>query len=214
MLQACRITGINQRTYAEERHPLLSVLPLASSHGAAWPAAELLGTWTTGNRICPLEDDSWQTGARWLAGVCTSAQICSVSSQPLPLSQVENRVTYPKRKALRGVVASPPVRGTLILSASFMFSPPSFVTPVFFPLSFLLSGYAVKGLKIFWGRVLPLSCSVRGITGVSGSLCDLVWLCHSFKQYRNCLAWQTGAVSAVVLMKNCSWGCFHQGFWG
>lgn len=47
-------------------------------------------------------------------------------------------MTYPKRKARCGVVASPPVRGTLILSASFMFSPPSFVTPVFFPLPFPL----------------------------------------------------------------------------
>lgn len=181
-----------------------------SSVTSCWAAGDM----DNGKSNLSLGRRQLASGARWLAGVSTSAQICSVSSQPLSLSQVENRVTYPKRKALRGVVASPPVRGTLILSASFMFSPPSFVTPVFFPLSFLLSGYAVKGLKIFWGRVLPLSCSVRGITGVSGSLCYLVWLCHSFKQYRNCLAWQTGAVSAVVLMKNCSWGCFHQGFWG
>lgn len=169
MLQACRITRINQHTYMEERHPSLSVLPgiLTRSSVTSCRAA---GDVDNGKSNLSLGRRQLASGARLLAGVCISAQICSVSSsffvsvpggKQSDLSEVESI-------AWCGILTS--YTRYPHSSAPFMFSLSHFVTPVFFPLSFLLriliSGSAVKGLKIFWGKVPPFGCSVRGITSV------------------------------------------------
>lgn len=52
-----------------------------------------------------------------------------------------------------------------------------------------MSGYAVKGLKIFWGKVLPFSCSVRGITGVSLAVCA-TWFGHVIPLSNTEIVWR------------------------
>ena len=136
----------------EERHPWLLVP--ACSHVAVWPAVRDME-----NRKSNLSLGRWQLarGTCLLASICiSSAQAFSVSSQSLSLSQVENRVTNHKWKALHSVVSPPsPMCGTF-WSATFVLSPAHLLTPFVFPLSFLSradSRICRGGLKICWGKI-------------------------------------------------------------
>lgn len=165
----------------EERHPWLLVP--ACSHVAVWPAVRDME-----NRKSNLSLGRWQlaSGTCLLASICiSSAQAFSVSSQSLSLSQVENRVTNHKWKALHSVVSPPsPMCGTF-WSATFVLSPAHLLIPLSFLFLFhqgLTAGYAGEGWRFAGGKFSPFGCSMKWINGVTySSLSYSVWLCHSFK---------------------------------